>query len=172
MYSFPYLESVCCSMSSSNCCFLTCIQISQEAGQVGWYSHPLKNFPQPSILCSYNSLAFLSFLWYTLFHPVLWLFLLMFKGFNQFSWIHNIVMKKYTRLRKILKALKLSQSHLNFNNHFPSSPKTFILQINYSISIQEKEKWPIHLLIHLTSIYVLYSMIFLMIKSICLHVIE
>ena len=33
-------------MSSSNCCFLTCIEISQEAGQVGWYSHLLKNFPQ------------------------------------------------------------------------------------------------------------------------------
>ena len=33
-------------MSSSNCCFLTCIQISQEAGQVLWYSHLLKNFPQ------------------------------------------------------------------------------------------------------------------------------
>src|SRR5574340_1115985 len=33
-------------MSSSNCCFLTCIQISQEAGQVVWYSHPLENFPQ------------------------------------------------------------------------------------------------------------------------------
>ena len=31
-------------MSSSNCCFLTCIQISQEAGQVVWYSHLLKNF--------------------------------------------------------------------------------------------------------------------------------
>ena len=30
MYSFSYLEPVCCSMSSSNCCFLTCIQISQE----------------------------------------------------------------------------------------------------------------------------------------------
>ena len=30
MYSFPYLEPVCCSMLSSNCCFLTCIQISQE----------------------------------------------------------------------------------------------------------------------------------------------
>ena len=28
------------------CCFLTCIQISQEAGQVVWYSHLLKNFPQ------------------------------------------------------------------------------------------------------------------------------
>ena len=33
-------------MSSSNCCFLTCIQISQETGQVVWYSHLFKNFPQ------------------------------------------------------------------------------------------------------------------------------
>ena len=33
-------------MSSSNYCFLTCTQISQEAGQVVWYSHFLKNFPQ------------------------------------------------------------------------------------------------------------------------------
>ena len=46
MYSFPDLEPVCCSMSSTNCCFLTYIQISQEAGQVAWYSHLLKNFPQ------------------------------------------------------------------------------------------------------------------------------
>ena len=34
------------SMSSSNCCFLTCIQISQEAGQVVWYSHLFENLPQ------------------------------------------------------------------------------------------------------------------------------
>ena len=33
-------------MSGSNCCFLTCIQISQEAGKVVWSSHLLKNFPQ------------------------------------------------------------------------------------------------------------------------------
>ena len=33
-------------MSSFNCCFLTCIQVSQEAGQVVWCSHLLKNFPQ------------------------------------------------------------------------------------------------------------------------------
>src|SRR5574341_175321 len=46
MYSFSYLEPVCCSMSSSNCCFLICIQISQEAGQVVWYSHRFQNFPQ------------------------------------------------------------------------------------------------------------------------------
>ena len=44
MYSFPDLELVCCSMSSSNCCFLTCIQISQDAGQVVWYPHLLKIF--------------------------------------------------------------------------------------------------------------------------------
>ena len=31
-------------MSGSNCCFLTCIQTSQEAGKVVWYSHLLKNF--------------------------------------------------------------------------------------------------------------------------------
>ena len=45
MYSFSYLDPVC-SMSASNFCFLTCIQISQEAGWVVWYSHLFKNFPQ------------------------------------------------------------------------------------------------------------------------------
>ena len=33
-------------MSSPNCFFLTCIQITQEAGQVVRYSHLLKNFPE------------------------------------------------------------------------------------------------------------------------------
>ena len=33
-------------MSGSNYCFLTCIQISQDAGKVVWYSHLFKNFPQ------------------------------------------------------------------------------------------------------------------------------
>ena len=33
-------------MSSSNCCFLTCIQVSQEAGQVVWYFHLFQNFLQ------------------------------------------------------------------------------------------------------------------------------
>ena len=46
MYYFSNLEPVCYSMSSSNCCFLTCVQISQEAGQLVWYSHLFKNFPQ------------------------------------------------------------------------------------------------------------------------------
>src|SRR5574337_552147 len=46
MYSFSYLEPVCCSMSSSNCSFLACIQVSQEADQVVWYAHLFQNFPQ------------------------------------------------------------------------------------------------------------------------------
>ena len=46
MYSFPNLEPAHCSTSGSNCCFLTCIQVSQEAGKVVWYSHLFKNFPQ------------------------------------------------------------------------------------------------------------------------------
>ena len=50
MYSFSYLEPVCCSMSSSNCCFVTCIPISQEAGQVVWYSHLFQNFPQFTVI--------------------------------------------------------------------------------------------------------------------------
>src|SRR5574341_1556129 len=45
MYSFPDLKPVRCSMSSSNCCILTCIQISQEAGQVVWYFHFFQDFP-------------------------------------------------------------------------------------------------------------------------------
>ena len=48
MYSFSDLEPVCCSMSSSNHCFLTCIQVSQEAGKMA-YSH-LLNFPQFTVI--------------------------------------------------------------------------------------------------------------------------
>ena len=50
MHSLDVLLSqfwtVHCAMSSSNCCFLSCIQVSHETGQMVWYSHLLKNFPQ------------------------------------------------------------------------------------------------------------------------------
>ena len=45
MNSFLNLEPVHCSMSSSNYCFLTYIQVSQKIGKVVWYSHLFKNFP-------------------------------------------------------------------------------------------------------------------------------
>ena len=49
MYSLDVLLSwfgTCLLFHVWFCCFLTCIQISQEADQVVWYSHLLKNFPQ------------------------------------------------------------------------------------------------------------------------------
>ena len=50
MYSFPNSEPVCCSMSSSNCCFLISIKVSQEAGKLVWYSHLVQNFPQFAVI--------------------------------------------------------------------------------------------------------------------------
>ena len=52
MSSVPNLEPVHCSMSSSNCCFLNCIQFSQEPGKVVWYPHLFKNFP---VYCDLHS---------------------------------------------------------------------------------------------------------------------
>ena len=52
MYSFPDLEVVPCPVLTcfftcvDQCCFLTCIQIAQEASQMVWYSHLFQNFPQ------------------------------------------------------------------------------------------------------------------------------
>ena len=45
MYS-SNLEPICCSVSCSNYCLLTCIQVCQAAGRMVWYFHVLKNFPQ------------------------------------------------------------------------------------------------------------------------------
>ena len=72
-------------MSSSNCCFLTCIQISQEADQVVWYSHPrfvvihtLKGFGIVNksevdvvleLSCFFDDLWFLCLLLIQLEHP-------------------------------------------------------------------------------------------------------
>ena len=64
MHSFSYLEPVCCSMSSSNCCFLTCIQISQEAGQVVWYSHLFQNFPQLIVIHTLKGFGIVNRLWF------------------------------------------------------------------------------------------------------------
>ena len=50
MSSFPNLEPVHFFMSSSNCCFLTCIYISQEASKAVWYSCFFKNSPQFVVL--------------------------------------------------------------------------------------------------------------------------
>ena len=60
MYSFPNFEPVCCSVSSSNYCFLFCIQVSQEAGNVVLYSHLFKNIPQFVVIHTVKSFSVVS----------------------------------------------------------------------------------------------------------------
>ena len=47
-------------MSSSNCGFLTCIQVSQEEGQVVWYSHLFQNFPQFIVIHTFKGFGIVS----------------------------------------------------------------------------------------------------------------
>ena len=77
MYSFPKLGKEYIT-SSSNCCFLTCIRVPQEAGKVVWYSYAFNNFPEFVVIHTvegfdivnevevdvfWNSLAFLMIQW-------------------------------------------------------------------------------------------------------------
>ena len=71
MYFFSSFEPVCCSMSGSNCCFLTYLQVFQKTGKMVWYSHlfSLKcNFWILILACSYvniNVQYFSSLFWAT-----------------------------------------------------------------------------------------------------------
>ena len=47
-------------MSGSNCCFLTCIQVSQETGKVVWYSHLFKNIPWFVVIHTVNGFLIVS----------------------------------------------------------------------------------------------------------------
>ena len=53
--SLSYSSPWGCSKSSSSCCFLTCIQVSQETGKVVWYPYLFKNFP---VCCDPHSQRF------------------------------------------------------------------------------------------------------------------
>ena len=57
MLSLPDLEPVHYFMSGSDCFFLTCIQVSQEAGKVIWYFHLFKKFPQFAVIHTIKGLA-------------------------------------------------------------------------------------------------------------------
>ena len=46
LYLFTSFEPIHCAISSSKCCFLTSIWVSQETGKIIWYSHLFEDFPQ------------------------------------------------------------------------------------------------------------------------------
>ena len=57
------------------CYFLTCIEISQEAGKVVWYSHLLKNFPQFVVLHTVKGFSVVSEAEADDFLELLWFFM-------------------------------------------------------------------------------------------------
>ena len=59
-YSFPNFEPVHYSRSGSSWCFLPCIKVSQETGEVVWYSHLFKNFPQFVVVHTVKSFSVLN----------------------------------------------------------------------------------------------------------------
>ena len=58
---FPiWNQSGSISMSGSNCCLLTCIQVSQDSGKVAWYSHLFNNFPQFVVIYTIKGFSIVS----------------------------------------------------------------------------------------------------------------
>ena len=47
---FPILNKLVVLSPVFNCCFLACIQVSQETGRVIWYSYLFKKFPQFGVI--------------------------------------------------------------------------------------------------------------------------
>ena len=74
MYSFPNFEAVHCFMYGSDYCFLTCMQVSQEAGKVIWYSHLFKSFPQFVLIHTVKGFSVVNEAEVYVFREFLWFF--------------------------------------------------------------------------------------------------
>ena len=109
----PNLEPVCCSMFSSNSCFLTYIQILHEADKVVWYSHLAGVQPRQDpggTLRMYGvgererrhvRLALIGrSLCFTFWQPVLYPFTNVFKVQDAYSWLHRISITSFCFLGK------------------------------------------------------------------------
>ena len=119
MYSFSYLEPVCWPMSSSNCGFLTCIQVSQEAGQVVWYSHLFQNFPQFIVIHTVKGLGMVN-------KAEIDVFLELSCSFNDPADVGNLISgssafsKTSLNIWKFMVHILLKHDLKNFENYFTS----------------------------------------------------
>ena len=117
--SFPNLEPVHCSMPVSNCCFLTCIQSSQEAGEVVWYFHLLKNFPQFVVIHTVKGFGVVNKAEVNVFMELYWFF------YDPMDVGHLIVdsstfSKSSLNIWKFLVHILLKPSLENFEHYFAS----------------------------------------------------
>src|SRR5574340_894845 len=126
MDSFSYLEPVCCSRSSSNCCFLTCIQISQEAGQVVWYAHLFQNFPQFIVIHTVKSFCIVN-------KAEIYVFLELSCFFDDPADVDNLISyssafsKTSLNIRKFTVHVLLKLSLENFEHYFTSMEMSAIV---------------------------------------------
>ena len=147
MYTFPNFEPVRCSMSSSNCWFLSYILVSQEKGKVVWYSHLFKNFLRVVVIITvkgfsivneaevdffFNSLAFSLIQWML----AIWFLV---SGFSTFS-------KSSLYIWKFSVHLLLKPSLKGFEHNLVSRWKEYSFMVDLSWllsphSAQRTEVW-------------------------------
>ena len=147
---FPNFQPVRCSMSSSNCCFLTCLQVSmtwtEEAGQVVWYSHLFKNFPQYIVIHTVKGFSIVSeaevdaFLQFPCFFYDLRDVVNLISGSSAFS-------KSSLYIWKFLVKVMLKLSLKNFEHYFASmwnEHNCTVVRTFFSIALlwEWNENWP------------------------------
>ena len=119
MYSFSNLEPVLCSMSSSNCCFLSCIQISQEAGKGVWYSHPFKSI-QFVVIHTVKAFGVINKGKINVFFFNLSSFFYDWTGVSNLISVSSAFSKSSLNIWKFLAHVLLKPSLENFEHHFAS----------------------------------------------------
>ena len=123
-------------MSSSNC-FLTCIQISQEAGQVVWYSHLFQNFPQFTVIHTVKGFGVVNKAKVDVFLELSFSmsFIIYLPQFAQthVHWVNDAIQPSHPLLSTSPLAFNLSQHHGHYKYwvEFPVLYDRFLLVISF-----------------------------------------